>query len=616
MNQRSPLEDARTVRGAPDDERTVPGRGTAAPEAPLADHPLPFGTMIEGFRITGLIGEGGFGVVYRAWDDALERHVAIKEYMPASLARRGRSSFEVSVRSERHREPFEAGRKSFVNEARLLARFDHPALVKVFRFWEGNRTAYMAMPYYEGPTLKDALEVIGTPSEETLRGWLAPLLDALSVLHRQNCYHRDVAPDNILLTPSGPLLLDFGAARHVITGMTQALTVVLKPGFAPIEQYGGMEQGPWTDLYALAAVIRYAITLRPPVAAVGRVLDDTMVPLAQSHAGRYSDGFLRAIDAALAVRPEQRPQSVAQMRELLNTGLPADSPTLFRPSGLAHADFQHSGFSNSGFDHLPSTGRVPLPLALPVSGTPTVRIGDVDAANSAQAPLDTIADPLPARPVPGLGSRLGWALVALLLLMAGGVLWWRSGGKTAAPVAVPSVAPTGVATSKAVVPAFAPAPSPSAELPAAKEVAPAAAPVQSPSAATPAPAAKTTVAPAPALSPMPPATQAVAPAVPASVAPPRVEPLEDRGTAPAREPEAAPAAAHTGRPAPQGAERARPVVVGRTAMETRRVVEPLAESPPTPKEGRRPERCSDIVRKASLEALDNEEASYLRRECR
>ena len=611
MNQPSPIEDSPTLPGVPPDERTVPRRLTAAEAEPVADHPLPFGTMIEGFRITGLIGEGGFGVVYRAWDDALERHVAIKEYMPATLARRANASFEVSVRSERHREPFEAGRKSFVNEARLLARFDHPALVKVFRFWEGNRTAYMAMPYYEGPTLKDALDVIGTPPEETLRGWLAPLLDALALLHQQNCYHRDIAPDNILLTPSGPLLLDFGAARHVITGMTQALTVVLKPGFAPIEQYGGLVQGPWTDLYALGAVMRYAITHRPPVAAVGRVLDDTMVPLAQSHAGRYSDGFLRAIDAALAVRPEQRPQSVAQWRELLNAGLPPDSPMLLRAATVAQADLRHSGFPSSGFDHLPTTDRVPLPLPLPVSGMPTVRIGDRDAANSAVAPLEASPDPRQGRstrpgrwswrPSFGVGAKLGWALAVVVLLMAAGVTWWRSGaGKAPTAVVTPAQASRQppISRSTSISTAVAPASPPVATAPA----------TATPLAPTAAPAALTLPPPNPQA---PPSASAV-PTVPS-----RVDPFENWAATPTPSTEPAQPAARSPRSAsPPSTERARLVAGGRAATETRRSAEQQAESPATPKEGRRPERCSDIVRKASLEPLDSEETSYLRRECR
>jgi serine/threonine protein kinase len=282
-------------------------------------HALPDGTLIEGFRIEHQIGEGGFGIVYLAWDTALQRHVAIKEYMPSSLAVRSDASMAVTMRSEKHRETFEAGLKSFVNEARLLARFDHPALVKVLRYWEANQTAYMAMPYYEGPTLKAALESMDRPAAEPqLRDWLDSILDALSAMHCESCYHRDISPDNILLTPAGPLLLDFGAARHVISDRTQALTTMLKPGFAPIEQYGGtMLQGPWTDLYALAGVVHYAITGQPPIAAVSRIVDDTRLPLVATHAGQYSESFLHAMDVALAVRPEHRPQDVVQFRELL-----------------------------------------------------------------------------------------------------------------------------------------------------------------------------------------------------------------------------------------------------------------------------------------------------------
>jgi serine/threonine protein kinase len=311
--------------GLPNDERTVriapPAGAVPLPGArPGASvHALPDGTTLGSFRIERSIGEGGFGIVYLAWDAALERHVAIKEYMPYALASREGATLDVSLRTENDRPVFDAGLKSFVNEARLLARFDHPALVKVFSFWEANRTAYMAMPYYEGPTLKAALAALKRPaSEQELRDWLAPLLEALTVLHAEQCYHRDISPDNILLTASGPLLLDFGAARRVISDRTQALTAMLKPGFAPIEQYGGaMLQGPWTDLYALAGVVRYAITGRPPVASVARVVEDAQRPFAQTHAGRYSDGFLRAIDAALAVRPEDRPQDVAAFRALL-----------------------------------------------------------------------------------------------------------------------------------------------------------------------------------------------------------------------------------------------------------------------------------------------------------
>ncbi|MBK8386710.1 MAG: hypothetical protein IPL11_14165, partial [Candidatus Accumulibacter sp.] len=141
------------------------------------------------------------------------------------------------------------------------------------------------------------------------------------VIHHDNCFHRDIAPDNILLLADGrPLLLDFGAARRVIGDRTQALTVILKPGYAPLEQYAEdphVKQGAWTDIYALAAVVYNAITCRPPMASVARSINDTMVPLSKAAAGRYSTAFLQAMDRALAVRPEDRPRSVAEFRALL-----------------------------------------------------------------------------------------------------------------------------------------------------------------------------------------------------------------------------------------------------------------------------------------------------------
>ncbi len=296
---------------------------TNAPANLLA---LPNGSHVAEFRIEGLIGQGGFGIVYRAYDTSLHRAVALKEYMPSALAIRSADGRRAEPRSAANIPLFEAGLKSFVNEARLLACFDHPALVKVFQFWEANGTAYMAMPMYEGPTLRTVLQARGPGAPEAeIRRWLLPLLDAIDTLHQAHCYHRDIAPDNILITPGGPLLLDFGAARQVIGDMTRALTVVLKPGYAPIEQYGedpSIGQGPWTDLYALACVVRYAITGHTPISSVERILSDRMRPLGEFAGDDYSPEFLRTIDAALAVRPDDRPQSVDAFRALLAGAAP------------------------------------------------------------------------------------------------------------------------------------------------------------------------------------------------------------------------------------------------------------------------------------------------------
>jgi serine/threonine protein kinase len=307
-----------------DDDRTVVIRNRAA----LSQNALPPGTVLGEFEIERLIGEGGFGIVYLARDTVLERGVALKEYLPSALANRG-LGLTVNVTSARHEETFQAGLRSFLNEARLLAQFDHPALVKVYRFWEANGTAYMIMPYYAGATLKDAVQHDGAPAEAQLTTLLGQLLDALDTLHRANCLHRDIAPDNIVMLASGrPVLLDFGAARRVISDRTQALTVILKPGYAPIEQYAelpSLKQGPWTDVYALAGVAHFMITGTPPPPSVARTLTDPYVPLEQAAAGRYSVRLLRAIDRALAVRPEDRQYDVAAFRALLGLSGPATS---------------------------------------------------------------------------------------------------------------------------------------------------------------------------------------------------------------------------------------------------------------------------------------------------
>ncbi|HMN20125.1 MAG TPA: DUF4384 domain-containing protein [Ottowia sp.] len=315
--------------GVPQDAtRVLASQASGAPAAPAVAAEgatvLAAGTRVAEFEVTRLIGQGGFGVVYEAWDHTLERVVALKEYLPGSLATRSASGSIVPL-SERQRETFDLGMRSFINEARLLAQFDHPSLVKVYRFWEERGTTYLVMPYYQGRTLRQALAGTSGGADEA---WLLGIVDgvsqALAVMHAAQCYHRDIAPDNIMLLDGSdrPVLLDFGAARRVISDKTQAITVILKPGYAPIEQYAempDMRQGAWTDVYALAAVLHVAVTGRVPPPSVGRILSDSYVPLAQDAAlrQRYSAGLLAAIDAGLAVRPEARPQSVAAFRALL-----------------------------------------------------------------------------------------------------------------------------------------------------------------------------------------------------------------------------------------------------------------------------------------------------------
>lgn len=306
-------------------------------QAPPLGHvdALPVGTMLGEFELRGLLGVGGFGMVYQGYDHSLQRPVAIKEYMPSSLVGRV-SGLQVSAKSTADAQPFQAGLSSFIEEARLLARFDHPSLVKVYRFWEANNTAYMAMPLYSGITLKQARkQMSGPPPEAWLRTVLWSVMEALKVLHGNNTLHRDVSPDNIFLQDVGPpVLLDLGAARHAVLDQGQKHTAVLKVNYAPIEQYADtkdFQEGPWTDLYAVGAVVHGCLCNEPPLPATLRVLRDRMPSFgriartAQAHFQvRYSTPFIDAIEHALIVEPSQRTQSVADFCEEMDLRAPDD----------------------------------------------------------------------------------------------------------------------------------------------------------------------------------------------------------------------------------------------------------------------------------------------------
>lgn len=406
--------------------RTAPPSSSATVSGLLA-----IGTRVAEFEITRLIGQGGFGVVYEAWDHTLERVVAIKEYMPSSLANR-QSDGSVVPLSERHKETFDLGMRSFINEARLLAQFDHPALLKVYRFWQERGTTYMVMPCYKGDTLKDAL---ARKKDDIDEGWLLSIIDgvtqALSVMHRANCYHRDIAPDNImLLEHSGlPVVLDFGAARRVITDMTQAITVILKPGYAPIEQYAetpDMLQGAWTDIYALSAVMHVVITGRSPPPSVARMLNDRYVPLVGNSVlqKRFSDRVLAAVDSGLAVRPEARPQSMAEFRSALNLPNVGETITSQATQAMSARPSGPTGSASSGSE------------IAPIGSQPRKKTS-----------MPTLA-----------------AATTTLAIAAAGVWWWShsstsSSGTGNAPASQPAAISVQPARSQQALPSSTPAPS-------------------------------------------------------------------------------------------------------------------------------------------------------------
>ena len=287
-------------------------------------HALPIGHLLNHYKIEAVIGRGGFGITYQAQDTVLRKTVAVKEYLPVEFAVRV-STTGVRPRSRKQEEDFRWGLERFLDEARTLARFRHPHLVPVLIYFEANGTAYMVMEFERGQSLSELLSDAATRRKllDRLPGLLEGLLSALSEVHGAGFLHRDIKPANIILRQDGtPVLVDFGSARHAIGMRSRTLTSIVTPRYAPIEQYAlDGRQGPWTDLYGLAAVLYHVIAGDPPPEAVVRVRDDPYRPLGARDDIRLPHRLLEAIDRSLAVYPEQRPQSVAAF-QALTAGMP------------------------------------------------------------------------------------------------------------------------------------------------------------------------------------------------------------------------------------------------------------------------------------------------------
>jgi serine/threonine protein kinase len=297
---------------------------------------LPAQYRLHWYVLERVLGQGGFGITYLARDTNLDQQVAIKEYLPVDVASR-RADSSVRARTEESSERYRWGLDRFIREARTLAKFDHPNIVRVLSVFEHNSTAYMVMRFEEGENLAALLERRRTLPEDELMRVVAPILDGLELVHNAGFIHRDIKPDNIHIRADGsPVLLDFGSARHSL-GHARTVTILVAPGYAPFEQYysSGEDQGPWTDLYSLGATCYRAIAGIAPMDAIARskgVLGSTrevLVPAATIGAGRYSAGLLKAIDHALAFAEKDRPQSIAEWRkELAGSG---KAPTRVAP---------------------------------------------------------------------------------------------------------------------------------------------------------------------------------------------------------------------------------------------------------------------------------------------
>ena len=296
---------------------------------------LPPQTMVLEYRLESALGTGGFGITYLARDTHLEKDVAIKEYLPADLALRALDGSVVPVDTNSAYN-YKSGLEQFLVEARTLARFSHPNIVRVSRYFEANGTAYMVMDYEKGESLNQFLKKAPQPEESQVKAMIAPLLDGLEAVHAAGFLHRDIKPSNIFIRTDGsPVLLDFGSARLAVRDPVHDAIAVLTPGYAPVELYlRSSQQGPWTDVYSLAAVLYRAIVNENPLDALSRLRMDGVGKKLSAGRARYSAQFLAAIQWGLAIEEKRRPQNAAQWRSALLRDAQASTATT-KPASTA-----------------------------------------------------------------------------------------------------------------------------------------------------------------------------------------------------------------------------------------------------------------------------------------
>src|SRR4029453_15597282 len=296
---------------------------------------LPAGTRLRNYELLSVLGHGGFGITYYAKDTTLGREVAVKEYLPTTLALRENGT-TVVPRSTQLAEDFIWGRERFLEEARILATLEGaPAVVRVYDFLEANGTAYMIMGLARGDTLEQRLKRDGKLAPAITQRMLDRLLDGLDAVHKTGFLHRDVKPANVILDANNnPTLIDFGASRSSMADRTAAMTAIFTPRYAAAEQLTSDKQGPWTDIYGLSATLYHAITGKAPPSSLERALNDAYEPLARLSPEGYAPGILQGIDVGLTVRAKDRPQSIAEWRDILSStgGQVGDETVLERPN--------------------------------------------------------------------------------------------------------------------------------------------------------------------------------------------------------------------------------------------------------------------------------------------
>lgn len=316
------------------------------------------------YTIESVLGYGGFSITYLAHDTSLGAHVAIKEYLPQEIAGRDEGTAFVIPRASkdaiRH---YHWGLKNFVKEARALARFKHPNIVRVLRFIEANGTAYTVMEYEEGQTLAAYLKDTGQLDESNLLRIVMPILNGLHAVHEVGLLHLDIKPENIYLRQDGsPMLIDFGSARQAMTESRPTGRITLTHGYAPVEQYPDKGKlGPWSDVYAMGATMYRCITGKRPDDSLERyraVLDyktDPLKPATLAAAGRYRPVILECIDRAMQIYAKERPQSARELQDALlgrgtkstrtgtNTGPATFKPGIAKPTPVRRREDKSAG---------------------------------------------------------------------------------------------------------------------------------------------------------------------------------------------------------------------------------------------------------------------------------
>lgn len=363
------------------------------------------GTELVGdYRIERVLGAGGFGITYLAEEIALGRQVTIKEYFPSDFAARNNEG-DAAPRSEGCSGDYRWGLDRFIEEAQTLAKFNHPNIVRVYRYFRANNTGYMVLHFEEGQSLKGWLKGLGrAPRQKELDQFIAPLLDALELIHKADFLHRDIAPDNIIIRKDGqPVLIDFGSARGEIASASKTVSALVKPGYSPYEQYAetSRQQGPWTDIYALGSTLYHAITGKRPPDAPSRMVKDEYVAAGEVALSAYRPRFLKAIDKSLALPIEGRPQTIAAWRGELLAPEPAKASWLQRQMERSRG----RGAQRPDQGNAAKTAVVTAAHQPPLPDAPGPQGGMLDFVDGLKKKPDEAVAAAPSRAKPGAGAK-------------------------------------------------------------------------------------------------------------------------------------------------------------------------------------------------------------------